>query len=200
MSHQINLQDALGILAQVPGFGITHAIASAVPADGGQGFAPGCQLEYTGFGTGQNSFYWNTGTFASCAFRPLNDSLVRVVVANMPLNANNVDQAIFTADRAYQVVSVTEIHATLGTDGSAVNVQLTKDTGTNAPGAGTDLLTNNTGAGFDLKATINTLQTGALTATLASLQLAAGDRLSLDYAGTITALAGVQVTVYLKPI
>lgn len=119
---------------------------------------------------------------------------------NCPLNADNVDQAFFVVDRAYQLVAAYEIHATAGTDGSAVNVQIVKDTGTNAPGAGTDLLTNNTNAGFNLKGTINTLQTGTLTSTVADLQLAAGDRLSLDYAGVTTSLAGVSFTIVLRPI
>lgn len=127
----------------------------------------------------------------------LTANLPFTVVANLPLNGDNVDQAIFTAPFACVVTGVTEIHAVAGNDGSAVNLQLTKDTSTNAPGAGTDLLTNNSNAGFDLKGTANTLQTGTLTATVASLTLAAGNRLSLDFAGTITTLSGVQVTVTL---
>lgn len=122
------------------------------------------------------------------------------ITCNMVLNSAVVNQAFFTADRAYQVVGVTEIHAAAGTDGGGLKLQLTKDTGTTAPGAGTALLTNNTNAGFDLQATINTLQTGTLTGTTASLQLAAGDRLALAKSGTTTASAGVQVTVLLKPI
>jgi len=123
-----------------------------------------------------------------------------VVPVRCLLNADCIDQAFFIADRAYQVTRIDEIHATAGTDGSAVNLQVTKDTGTDAPGAGTDLLTNNTNAGFDLKGTANTVQNGALTGTTATLQLAAGNRLSLDFAGTVTSLAGLVVTVVLKPI
>ena len=52
-------------------------------------------------------------------------------------------------------------------DAGAVNVQLVKDTSTDAPGAGTDLLTNNTDAGFNCKGTANTVQNGTLTATTA---------------------------------
>ncbi len=122
------------------------------------------------------------------------------VTANCPLNADCVDQAFFIANRAYQVVGVKEVHATAGNDAGAVNLQVTKDTSTNAPGAGTDLLTDNSAAGFNLKGTANTVQTGTLTGTTASLQLAAGDRLSLDFAGTVTTLAGLQVTVQLKAI
>jgi hypothetical protein len=119
---------------------------------------------------------------------------------NCLLNTACVDQSFYIANFPCQVTGVTYVHATAGNDAGAVNVQLTKDTGTNAPGAGTDLLTNNTNAGFNCKATANTVQSGALTATAADLQLAVGDRLSLDFAGTVTTLAGVSVTVSLRRI
>jgi hypothetical protein len=121
------------------------------------------------------------------------------VTYSVDANGSLIDQAFFIADRAYNVVAVYEVHKTAGNDAGAVNVQVVKDTGTNAPGAGTDLLTNNTNAGFDLKGTASTVQTGTLVATAASLKLAAGDRLSVDFAGTLTTLAGVVVTVYLEP-
>lgn len=108
------------------------------------------------------------------------------------------DECFFIAARACKVVRIDEVHATAGNDASAVNLQITKDTGTNAPGAGTDLLTNNTNAGFNMKGTANTVQNGTLVASAASLTLAAGDRLSADYAGTLTSLAGVVVTVTLE--
>lgn len=120
------------------------------------------------------------------------------VQLNAPLNSGVVDQAFFTANRPYIVDSITEIHGVAGSDGSAVSLQVTKDTGTNAAGAGTDLLTNNTNAGFDLKGTANTMQTGTLVA-VSTRTLAAGDRLSIDVAGTATAVAGLQVTVALTP-
>ncbi len=127
-------------------------------------------------------------------------SPTKSISVQCPANADCVDKAFFIADRAYQVTAISEVHSAAGTNGSAVNLQVTKDVTTDAPGAGTDLLTNNTNAGFDLKGTANTVQAGTLTATTASLQLAAGDRLSLDFAGTLTTLAGVLVTVTLKPI
>lgn len=111
-----------------------------------------------------------------------------------------VDQTFFVANRAYQVTAVRFVHAVAETTAVSLAVQVTKDTSTNAPGAGTDLLTNNTNAGFDGKATANTVQTGTLTATTASLQLAAGDRLSVDFSASATELVGVTITVSLKPI
>lgn len=108
------------------------------------------------------------------------------------------DRVIFIAPVACQVVGVYEVHSVAA--GGASALQLTKDTGTTAPGAGTDLLTNNTNTGFDLAATANTVQTGTLTATTSSLQLAVGDRLALDWANAIQSTAGLCVTVYLKTI
>ncbi|NBW07805.1 MAG: hypothetical protein EBR82_07240 [Caulobacteraceae bacterium] len=119
------------------------------------------------------------------------------VVWNMNANSGLADQCFFTANRPVRVVAVSEVHSTLGTDGSAVNVQLTLDRLTDAPGAGTDLLSNNANAGFNLKGTINTVQTGTFISDWANTLLA-GDRLSLDFAGTLTAVAGVQVTVTLQ--
>lgn len=114
--------------------------------------------------------------------------------------ATMADTAFFIANAAYQVTAIREVHATAETSAASLKIQVTKDTGTNAPGAGTDLLTNNTNAGFDGKATANTVQVGTLTATTASLQLAAGNRLSVDFEAAGTELAGVLVTVTLKRI
>jgi hypothetical protein len=105
------------------------------------------------------------------------------------------DRAFFIANRAYQVTAIRQVHGVAA--GGASTLQVTKDTGTTAPGAGTDLLQS---TGFNLNATANTVQTGTLTATTADLQLAAGDRLSLDFANTIQSTAGLVVTVSLKPI
>lgn len=108
------------------------------------------------------------------------------------------DRAIFVATRAYKVIAVSEVHAVAA--GGASVLQLVKDTGTTAPGAGTDLLTNNTNTGFDLNATANTVQVGTLVTTAATVTLAAGDRLSLDWANAIQSTAGLLVTVSLQAV
>jgi len=123
-----------------------------------------------------------------------------IAVFNMQANGSLADQAFYVATKNTQVTAAYYVHSTAGTNGSAVNLQLTKDTSTNAPGAGTDLLTNNSNAGFDCKAAINVVQTGTLTGTTASLRLAPGDRLSADFAGTLTSLAGVVMIVVLSPV
>jgi hypothetical protein len=107
------------------------------------------------------------------------------------------DQVFFVAPRAFRVVSISQVHAVAA--GGASTLQVTKDTGTAAPGAGTDLLTNNTNAGFNLNATANTTQVGTLSATASDLLLAAGDRLSVDFAAAIQSSTGVVVTACLAP-
>ena len=108
------------------------------------------------------------------------------------------DQVFFVAPYPCRVVAISCVFAV--TAGGASKLQVTKDTGTNAPGAGTDLLTDNTAAGFDLAATANTVQNGTLSATASDLVLAAGDRLSVDFAHAIQNTAGLVVTVALAPI
>lgn len=108
------------------------------------------------------------------------------------------DQVFFVAPRAFRVVSISEVHAVAA--GGASVIQVVKDTTTAAPGTGTDLLTNNTNTGFDLNATANTVQVGTLVATAGVTSLAAGDRLSVDYANTIQSTSGVVITACLTPI
>lgn len=117
---------------------------------------------------------------------------------SLPTNALCVDQAFFIAQLPCKVVGVSYIHATKGTHADPVNLQVTKDTGTDAPGAGTNLLTNNTNAGFNCKGDDNVLQTGTLVTAEATRTLAAGERLSVDFAGTLTALAGVTLSVRIQ--
>lgn len=109
-------------------------------------------------------------------------------------NALSVSSVIFVADAAYQLVSARCVWGVAG--GAAAALQVEKLTSTTAPGSGTALLT----AAFDITATANTVATGALTATVADLQLAAGDRLGAKLTGVLTGLVGCALTVTLKRI
>lgn len=106
--------------------------------------------------------------------------------------ATATDAVFFIATRPYILTSVSQIHSVAA--GGASALQVVKDTGTNAPGAGTDLLS----AAFDLNATANTVQVGALV-VVATRTLAAGDRLSIDFANLIQSSAGIVVTACLAP-
>jgi hypothetical protein len=107
------------------------------------------------------------------------------------------DVQFFTAPVDCEVVAIREVHATAGSDAGAVTGTIRRCQGTEAATAGDDLLGTTK---INLKGTALTEQTPALTGTAASLQLSAGDRLSLDVTGTTTDLAGVILTVLMKRI
>jgi len=118
---------------------------------------------------------------------------------NLQKNANQVDQAIFIADRDYEILAAYCSWGTAATGTS--NIQLTLDVTADAPGAGTNLLTNDTNAGFQDDGTANTPELATWYTTMGTPRplVLAGDRLSLDYAST-TNLAGTIVTISLKPV
>jgi hypothetical protein len=119
-------------------------------------------------------------------------------MAMLRINANGeiADQSFIIAPCPLAISEILYCHSTKGTNGGAVNVQVTRETGTTAPGAGTDLLTNNTNAGFDCKGANDTVQVGTFNATTVQ----GGSRLSADFAGVTTALAGVVIVVVFAPI
>lgn len=119
------------------------------------------------------------------------------ITCPVPAATIGTDFTIFIAPFDCSIQQISETHAVVGSDGGAVSVQITKDTSTNAPGAGTDLLANNSNAGFNLKATANTPQHASFKSG-ASRKLAKGDRLAADWAGTMTAVAGVCFTITLN--
>jgi len=108
------------------------------------------------------------------------------------------DRAFFVAPRAFYIKSITAVFSVAA--GGASKLQVTKDTATDAPGAGTDLLSDNTAAGFDLNATANTVQYGTIVTTAGVRKLAKGDRLSIDFADAIQSTAGLKITVELIPL
>ncbi len=113
-------------------------------------------------------------------------------------NANFVDASFFIADRDYEILAA---YASWGTAASSGNVQLTLDVTADAPGAGTNLLTNDTNAGFQYDGTANTPELATWYTTMGTPKplVLSGDRLSLDFNGT-TSLADLVVTVSLQPV
>lgn len=111
-----------------------------------------------------------------------------------------VNQTIFLASRAYRVSRISAVHSVAEATAPSHNANITKDADTDAPGAGSALLTDNSDLGFAFEAVANTLQVGTLVADEATLTLAAGDRLGIDYNVAGTEVAGVAVTVLLTPI
>lgn len=97
----------------------------------------------------------------------------------------SVDAHIWTCPvgRTARVLGISEIHIT--TD-AGETLMVTKAEGTEAPTSGQDLLTGT----FDLASTANTVVNGTLTATDADRVFAAGDRLALDFGGSLDSADG----------
>ena len=105
----------------------------------------------------------------------------------------------FTASRPCKVVAARYVHTTKSADALEF-IQVEKLTGIEVPGAGTNLLTNNTDKGFNGDGVNETVEVGVIVATGDEV-LARGDRLALDPVdANLGALAGVCVTVELEAI
>jgi len=104
------------------------------------------------------------------------------------------DLPFFIARHPCEVLWVAESHIVAGTNAGAVTMDVVKLTSGQAVASGVSILT----AEFDMKSTANTPVQKEGKDLSANRQLKNGDRLALDFTGTLTDLAGVQVTLYLK--
>lgn len=107
--------------------------------------------------------------------------------------STDVTKNIFIADAAYLVTAIREVHGTASSSGT---LQIEKLTGTTAAGSGTNMMTGT----INLAATANTVVSGTLTATTATLTLAVGDRIGGVLGGTLTSLAGCSIVITLQRI
>jgi len=112
------------------------------------------------------------------------------IAAQLPVSGQS--NTIFIAERAYRVKSASVICSSTAT---VPTVDIKKETGTTAPGSGTTILTG----AISFSGTANTRVTGTLVATVATITLAAGDRLSVTWGGTVGTLIGGIVSVSLVP-
>lgn len=123
----------------------------------------------------------------------------QVVAITTELLAASVDKWVFVADRAYAVTAVREVHSVIGGSGAVVRPRKVTAAGTDAPGAAAGSTVKElTAADIGLETTINVAQSPALAATAADLLLAAGDKIGLNFGGTLTGLVG-SLTIILEP-
>lgn len=113
---------------------------------------------------------------------------------NIEYNASAIDKVCFVATRKYVVQAISGAPTVAGSDGSAVTAVIAKASGTTAITAGTALHTGT----YNLKGTANTVQSLTMSTTSGVTSIAAGDRIGIDFTGTLTAAVGV-VTVVLAP-
>lgn len=116
-----------------------------------------------------------------------------LISVTVHLTATDASRNVWIAPRACRLKSVSEVHSTASSSGT---LQVEKCTSTTAPGSGTVLLTGT----MSLAGTANTVVNGTLISTEASLTFAAGDRLTIKIAGTMTNIVGGVVTITLVPV
>lgn len=121
-------------------------------------------------------------------------------VITSELIAASVDKWVFVADRACRVSSVREIHSVIGGTGATVRPRKIAAATVAAPGAAVAAgIVELTTAAIGLETAVNVSQTGTLSATPADLLLAVGDKIALDFAGTLTGLVG-SISIGIDPV
>lgn len=111
--------------------------------------------------------------------------------ASVPVSGSSY--TFFMANRAYRVKAAS---CSCSSTSTVPTVDVIKDTGTTAPGGGTSVLTGV----MTFSATANTRVTGTPSSTVATVTMAAGDRLSTKWAGTVGSITGAIVSVLLEPV
>jgi hypothetical protein len=160
MSHQMNAQDATGILVNIPNVGILEAYGTALPQDGTPGYLPECMFTLLG-GPG-GPVYYNQGTEASCQFRAALAPLTLAQMINLPLNEFRVPSSGAILGSAAAGV----LGLVMGTFGTAVP-SLVSETANNT--SKTDLarssvqVPTNFNPGGALSIVVNALSSAALT-------------------------------------
>lgn len=71
MSTSIQLHDATGIIAEIPGLGVVLAAGNVVPPDNSVGYSPGCLFIQTDGTTVNTILYGNIGTQSASNFDAL---------------------------------------------------------------------------------------------------------------------------------
>lgn len=111
----------------------------------------------------------------------------------LSFSATDASRAVFICTRPMRLKACSSMFTTASTSGTWTVEKLT---GTTAAGSGTALLTGTVA----LSGSANTVANGTLIATVASLTFAAGDRVSIVIAGTMTNLVGAIGTITLTPV
>lgn len=120
-----------------------------------------------------------------------------IVIIAADIAGAQTDRNVFIADRDYEIVKVSEVHSVAGAGSSTLDVK--KCTGTTAVASGTTVLSSTFALDSTVETIVNKTAASGLTATRANRRITTGDRLSLDFSGTVTAWVGM-VQIHLRPI
>lgn len=157
--------------------------ASSIRSSNNRGSATGRNKTSLRFFNDTGSAEVSTGT----NWAPLQEFDIIFTAAG---SAEAADTAVYIANRPVRVVAAREVHAVVSTGATVI---LKKAAATITVANGTAI----TGT-WDLNSTILTPVAGVVEA--ATSVLATGDRLVLDFSGTVVASVGLNVTVTLRYI
>ena len=121
----------------------------------------------------------------------------------MGANAEVVDTFAFAAPTGsqFELVGVSEVHDVAGTDAGAVTLDVKRCASGTTVASGTSMLAST----FSLKSTADTpvhktVANGGVHQTESSRIISGGQSIGLDITGTATAVAGLAVTLWLRPL
>lgn len=141
------------------------------------------------FSAGQGGFQENNILLPK--YEIINDTQNQVAAASYA-----VSHTIFVCDNVSGSYVVAGVTATFGTASGSGTLQCEVATGTQATGSGTNQLTGT----ISLAGTANTPVNGTVVAAANLTTIAAGCRVNLIFAGTVTSLANCNVNVVLQRI
>jgi hypothetical protein len=128
------------------------------------------------------------------------EMVITAPITKAMITGGEANTTIFTADDAWTITSIEEVHGVAESTAATLGVDVMKCTGTQAPASGTNL----TEAAFNLKGTAETVQTGTLSTTAGVTTLANGNRIALYVTMTEVADAAEfragSVTVHMKRV
>lgn len=116
-----------------------------------------------------------------------------LIYVNIPLTATDATRSVWIATRAVRLNTASSVFSTASTSGTW---KVEKCTGTTAAGSGTAL----NSSAVNLSGSANTVANATIDGTVAQRTFAAGDRLSIVIAGTMTNLVNGFITVGLAPV
>jgi hypothetical protein len=103
---------------------------------------------------------------------------------------------IFTARHPIEIMRITEVHGTAGTDASAVTLDVKKVSSGTALSSGTTILSST----FNLKSTANTPVVKEGGSLSSNRKLIENESIGLVVSGSLTSLSDVCITIYYKEL
>ena len=150
MSRRNEIQDATGVIRNMPGIGILQAAGTTVPSDGAAGYAPGCMFHHVDGASGTTN-YQNEGSNTSADFNAV--VLPGVDLSSLTATAAEVNR---TSDASARMVTTTATALSLTVTEHAERVLLVN---TNSTVANTFTLPASAGTGETFTVINNVVQT-----------------------------------------